>query len=138
MSELIDNTINGECSGCGQCCTNILTLSDKEIHRIKSYIGQYKIEPINHCSYVTWSYSNVCPFLNNENKCNIYPVRPEICKRFLCSKFKNNERAYDYSDKKVINMLSTFATKITFQPNAPDVEELDRIFQENKRKIKRF
>ena len=138
MSELIDNTIEGECSGCGQCCTNILTLSDKEIHKIKTYIGKNKIVPINRCNLMTQQYSNVCPFLNSENKCNIYPVRPEICRRFVCSKYKNNERAYNYSDKKVINMLSTFSQKEEYQPNAPDVKELDAIFQAKKRKIRRF
>lgn len=135
MSELIDNTINGECSGCGQCCTNILTLSDKEIHKIKSYIGKNKIKPINHCNLLSMEYSNICPFLNEEKRCNIYSVRPEICRRFVCSKFKNNEKAYDYADKKVINMLDTFSGG-AFQPNAPNVKELDKIFQQNKRKIK--
>ena len=80
-------------------------------------------------------YSNICPFLNEEKKCNIYSVRPEICRRFVCSKFKNNERAYDYSDKKVINMLDTFSQG-AYQPNAPDVKELDEIFQKNKRKMR--
>ena len=47
MEQLTDYTINGECSGCGKCCTNILPLSQKEIQKIKSYIGQYKVTPVN-------------------------------------------------------------------------------------------
>ena len=90
MEQLTDYTINGECSGCGRCCTNILPLSQKEIQKIKSYIGQYKVTPVNRNNVLTKEYSNVCPFLSKENKCNIYKVRPEICKRFICSKFKNN------------------------------------------------
>ena len=32
-------TVNGKCpEGCNECCSNILTVSDKEINRIKKYI----------------------------------------------------------------------------------------------------
>ena len=39
-------TKKGKCTGCGECCSNILPLSDAEIKRIKDYIklniGDYK------------------------------------------------------------------------------------------------
>ena len=135
MEQLTDYTINGECSGCGRCCTNILPLSQKEIQKIKSYIGQYKVTPVNRNNVLTKEYSKVCPFLSKENKCNIYKVRPEICRRFICSKFKNNEKAFNYSDKRNINMLSTFFSD-EMQIDEPDIKELDKIFQINKRKMK--
>ena len=62
-------------------------------------------------------------------------VRPEICRRFICSKFKNNEKAFNYSDKRIINMLSTFFSD-EMQIDEPDIKELDKIFQTNKRKMK--
>ena len=30
-----------------------------------------------------------CPFLNNDNKCDIYENRPLICRNFTCYKFEN-------------------------------------------------
>jgi hypothetical protein len=30
-----DNTVNGKCSRCGECCSNLLPLSEKEISDIK-------------------------------------------------------------------------------------------------------
>ena len=131
MEQLIDYTINGECSGCGRCCTNILPLSQKEIQKIKSYIGQKSIKPINRCNLLSLTYSNICPFLNSEKKCNIYQVRPEICKKFSCSKENNNSKTFNYSDKRIINMLEIFGED-EIQPGAPNINELDKIFQLNK------
>lgn len=133
----MDNTIDNKCSGCGKCCTNILAVSEKEIQKIKTYIGKNKIKPINHCNILENKYSNVCPFLNSENKCNIYPVRPEICKRFICSKYKNNDNIFGHSDKNIVNMLEIFDKK-SYQPNAPNVQELNEMYQEEKKKIRNF
>jgi hypothetical protein len=39
-----DFTDNGECVKCGNCCTNFLPMSDKEIKVIKRYIKKHKIK----------------------------------------------------------------------------------------------
>jgi Fe-S-cluster containining protein len=88
-------TCNGKCSGCGQCCGDILHLSKKEIHRIDRYLKEHKVEATPRIVLV--SYDNTCPFRDNGNKkCKIYEVRPDICRVFQCNKtpeeaFKNRE-----------------------------------------------
>lgn len=80
------NTINGECSKCGQCCGNIIPLSTKEIKRIKNLIRVKKIKP-HRLPAVCMSIDLTCPFLNlDTNLCNIYNARPYICKVFKCDK----------------------------------------------------
>ena len=58
----INNTINGRCSSCGNCCSNILLLTDKEISKIKKYIKENNIKPVNRNSILNNEYKDVCPF----------------------------------------------------------------------------
>ena len=76
-----NHTDNGKCTGCGACCSSLLPVSEKELHKIKKYIKKHKILPQKHID--EW----VCPFLDiskAKNKCLIYEVRPRICKAFKC------------------------------------------------------
>ena len=41
---------DGECSGCGNCCSNCLPVTADEIKIIKAYISRHNIKPENHCS----------------------------------------------------------------------------------------
>lgn len=85
-----DNTNNGKCVGCGECCSRVLPITEDEIRNIKRYIENHGIketyQPHNPLlrNHIDW----FCPFLNaNKNdtrRCNIYPVRPQICKAFNC------------------------------------------------------
>ena len=78
-------TRNGKCSGCGQCCGDILHLSKKEIHRIDRYLKEHKVEATPRIVLV--SYDNTCPFRDNKSKkCKIYEARPDICRVFQCNK----------------------------------------------------
>lgn len=80
-----DFTCNGKCSGCGQCCGDILHLSQSEIRRIDLYLKEHKIEKTERIALV--DYDNTCPFRDNKNKkCKIYSVRPEICRAYQCNK----------------------------------------------------
>lgn len=81
-----DFTVNGECSGCGECCSNFLPISSFEIDRIKRYVKknnvpeQFVIAPV-----VGPTLDLTCPFRSEkERKCLIYEVRPEICRVFKC------------------------------------------------------
>jgi len=84
-----DNTINGECTGCGECCSNFLPLSDADISRIKKYISRNRIKAQVHTMPTAIPTMDcVCPFLDisrRDKKCTIYPVRPDICKAFKCN-----------------------------------------------------
>ena len=77
-------TKNHSCSNCGQCCMPILPITFEEYHTIKDYIKDNHVEAVP--SLVGNDFHIDCPFHDyNNNKCNIYPVRPEVCRNFLCS-----------------------------------------------------
>ena len=118
-----DYTKNGRCSGCGMCCSNQIPMSDKEIQRIRKYVRQHNIRPhqIN-LPLVNHTIDATCPFLNMDAKtdrCNIYPVRPFICRMFSCNA-KARQEQYDkimhdkdrYRDeRRLTNMRETFFKK---------------------------
>lgn len=90
-------TVDGKCCGCGNCCSNMLPMSQKEIDAIHKYIKKYSIKACKHLILAARQpYDMVCPFRDNDNKvCTIYPVRPEICKQFVC----DNERRVKHNRK---------------------------------------
>lgn len=114
-----DNTIDGQCSRCGKCCSNILLLRYTEIDRIKKYLRKHK-EFTPTIEKFTKEQQHKCPFLckdnNDENYCFIYDVRPEICRKFSC-----NPKIQDdlmYNGLHAISMINTFFPSIPFvQPD---------------------
>lgn len=112
-----NNTKCSQCSNCGECCTEFIFISKKEIEVIKDYIKKNNIKPEplieNGNIYV------LCPFRNRTlKKCNIYPVRPEICKLFKCNQdfitMQKNKIAcmkvakYNQNDKNVESLRKIF------------------------------
>lgn len=83
-------TKDGKCSSCGNCCSNILPMSNKEIEIIHRYILKHNIRESKHILPVAkLPYDMTCPFRDNGKKiCTIYPVRPEICRQFICDSEK--------------------------------------------------
>lgn len=129
-----NHTINGECSHCGACCQNTLPLNQKEIDKIKNYIGRNNIAPINRHNILSSEYIDVCPFFDKDTNCMIYEVRPEICRWFSCATFKENTTPINHRDKKIVNMLLTFLPN-AYCPNAPDTDVLNKQYYERKRKV---
>lgn len=84
MINLINHTKRGECSNCGECCTDILPLTNYEIREIRKYMRKHKV--VNHSKTNVFVRCNLlCPFRNDkEKKCDIYEVRPYICRIFKC------------------------------------------------------
>ena len=79
-----DFTVDGKCSNCGKCCSNMLPLSKWEILRIKSYIRDKGIKEQRHNAIV--GVDMTCPFRDEANKkCLIYDIRPDICRQFMCN-----------------------------------------------------
>ena len=79
-----DHTCNGQCSGCGQCCSNFLPLSKDEIQAIHRYLKKHPIREQRHNGLM--GADATCPFRDERTrKCLIYSVRPGICRSFLCS-----------------------------------------------------
>lgn len=86
MNDVIVNdfTHNGKCCNCGECCSNFLPLSRKEVKRIKSYIKKHHIKEQRHNALM--GVDMTCPFRDETNKkCLIYEVRPDICRAFNCN-----------------------------------------------------
>lgn len=84
-----DMTDNGVCTQCGACCSNLLPLTDKEAKRIGEYIKKHHVKEYKHLIPAAHVVSDMtCPFMDDskqKEKCRIYPVRPGICRQFICS-----------------------------------------------------
>lgn len=96
--EMEDNIYNfykyGKCSQCGNCCSNLLPMSKKEVEKVHKYVEENNISECRHLlPLAAPAFDMTCPFLDTGKsceKCRIYPVRPEICKQFICD---NEQRA---------------------------------------------
>lgn len=107
-------TKNGKCSSCGNCCSNLLPMSQKEVDAIHRYIKKHCIKECKHLlPLATPALDMTCPFRDNDNKvCTIYDVRPEICKQFIC----DNEKRAKYNRKllgqtrNIVDVRSEFYT----------------------------
>ena len=65
--------------GCWYCCQLNVLITEVEAKKIVAYLNENKtIKLIDRND-------SRCPFLNDENACNIYPVRPLICRKTLVS-----------------------------------------------------
>lgn len=82
--KVTDYTVDGKCSGCGECCSDLLPMSEREVRRIKTYIKKNGIKEQRHNA--ASGIDMTCPFRDRVNrKCLIYPVRPEVCREFVCN-----------------------------------------------------
>lgn len=69
-----------ECKRCGQCCRRLIIDEVIELDivrepRIKEHVEEFRDEPGRYLL------KTPCPFLV-DNKCSIYPTRPNICVAF--------------------------------------------------------
>jgi Fe-S-cluster containining protein len=88
---------HSKCKHCGNCC-GIIPLSPEELQCIRNYIDQHRDIEIN-------AHNDTCPF-KNDNKalhCNIYEVRPLICRLMGIS----NEVRCPYGNSAYINGRAT-------------------------------
>lgn len=118
---LTDYTVDGKCSNCGSCCTNLLPLSEEEIIRIHNYIRANNIKEYrNFLPTNVPSIDITCPFRNNSKKCcTIYPVRPKICRLSLCNdearQYSIRDRFYRDKGYSYINMRTEFYINPSFR-----------------------
>lgn len=115
-SGVFDFTINGICSQCGQCCSNLLVMSETDISRIKKYIKKHNVKPCNHFLPTAFPLLDmICPFRDNDKKiCSIYSVRPIICREFKCDKAKKGFvpcKELMESDIEIVNVRELFFGK---------------------------
>ena len=78
------------CTQCGNCCRNhgeysFVYLMPSEVEAIAKHLGLSRRELLaKHCEKVDGAVtirtdSPACPFLQEDNRCGIYPVRPKQC-----------------------------------------------------------
>lgn len=113
---VLNFTDDGKCSNCGQCCSDFLPISDEEIKRIKRYVQRKGIKE-HRLNYPTAAPAEdyTCPFRNNVKRvCEIYEVRPAICRDFKCDKPEKeiwaNKRMY-HGMYRVVRMRNEFFGK---------------------------
>lgn len=120
-TEIINNYVDGKCSRCGECCTPFIPITNKEYKTIKKYIKENNIQCENQVDGND-VYIKCCFYNRKERKCNIYEVRPEVCRRFKCcnsmqqinarKKYFNNRADYNKAGTKVIGMDELFYGKL--------------------------
>lgn len=105
-------TNDGKCSNCGNCCSNFLPMSQKEVEAIRKYIHKNDIKESRHIiPEAKKSYDATCPFRDNTRKvCTIYPVRPKICQVFICDSEKRAKRNRDLlkQTRGIVQVRETF------------------------------
>lgn len=98
-AKIKDCSNNGKCSQCGECCSNFLPVSQKEIENIQDYVLKNNIKPQKHMLIMQNRLS--CPY-HDGKKCLVYEVRPLICKEFYCYKEPTIEMAEKFASEERI------------------------------------
>lgn len=90
-----DKGIRFECTGCGRCCKThgdgdeyaFVFLSDVDVARISAHLGMAQVDFLNkYCTTDEFGEVHLakltgdCSFLEDGNRCIVYPVRPMQCK----------------------------------------------------------
>lgn len=83
-----NNCVDGHCIGCGECCTDLLPTTRREIVRLRDYAKKHQLKEHRlPAGAALESVDLTCPFCNETTKrCEVYPVRPLICRAFICSR----------------------------------------------------
>lgn len=83
-----NNCIDGHCSGCGECCADLIPLTKGEIKRLRDYARKHHLQENKRSFLETKGGPDLsCPFRNEHTKqCDVYSVRPLICKEYICSR----------------------------------------------------
>ena len=112
-----DFTDNGKCTQCGNCCSNLLPMTAEEIGIIHKYIKKHNIKEHRHILPLAEPTLDLtCPFLNDNKpneKCDIYEVRPRVCRDFICCPSKRppiDDLKYKLKCR-VVNVRSEFYGK---------------------------
>lgn len=107
---ITDNSLLGRCSKCGECCTNFLPISQREVDIIQKYVINNKIRPQTHM--LVMQNRLTCPYYDGK-RCLIYEVRPLICKEFYCYKKPDAETGEKFAEDKYVTVdMWTIAKEI--------------------------
>ena len=107
LEDAIDLTENGKCSNCGGCCSNFLPVRKEEIERLKRFVRRKHFKPIVRSNVLAGcSIDLMCPFRNDkEQRCEVYDIRPEVCRIYRCDKAANGTLP-DFKHKKLYTVVN--------------------------------
>lgn len=78
-----------ECDGCGACCRTFPIFASQSDAAREPRIAAESQHLPDHLSTPEWTYRlyplpflQACCFLDGENRCEIYPTRPDTCRSF--------------------------------------------------------
>ena len=113
-----DYSTNGECSRCGRCCSNLLSMTLEDVRRIRSYLQMYQVIPAplarpDKFRSIPFDSCPFCDFSGKKATCMIYEARPAICRKFLCNADVLAER-YDINGDLVPNSIGQVDCRKTF------------------------
>lgn len=84
---------NPKCKNCNECCGLLTMLTEEEFQYLKEYlthtskgrrIYQHGIDIVL-AHYERGTIYFACPFSNENKRCEIYSLRPSVCRNFHCS-----------------------------------------------------
>lgn len=99
--QITDNSVCGQCSKCGECCSNILPVSQEEVNEIQKYVIKNNIKP--QMQMLVMQNRLACPYYDGK-KCLIYEVRPLICKEFYCYKKPDIDMARKFNKEEHVTV----------------------------------
>jgi Fe-S-cluster containining protein len=84
-------------------------MNKSEIEQIRIYIKKHNIKAQNHIGLSVKTVDVMCPFLKTgegkETVCTIYPVRPQICRKWKCNSAKMEMK---YTNETRVNTRKEF------------------------------
>ena len=105
-----DNTKDGVCVQCGDCCSRLLVLSEDEVEKLHRYVRKHRIKPCKHIAPTVQPLLDMCcPFLDltkSEKKCTAYEARPWICQDYVCN--KTRPEVFDGKTRRIVDMWDEF------------------------------
>lgn len=87
LNNLYSRISSGSCKGCGHCCAESVHLFYSEFINLYKYLISEDlldstIEKVKVFHKQEWTVAQKCIFLQADNRCGIYPVRPLVCRLF--------------------------------------------------------
>lgn len=85
LSQIYESIPSGDCVGCGSCCHESVPLTFFELMRVDEYLKENGLSKelahgVVHYYFNELTRRDSCPFLNDDNRCRIYDVRPLTCR----------------------------------------------------------
>ena len=83
-----NHCVDGKCSNCGNCCVDLLPVTKGELDKLYHYAKKHGLKEHRQAPFWDPKATDLtCPFRNSHTKqCEVYPVRPLICRSFTCAK----------------------------------------------------